>query len=80
MCGMDDGSVCAAHSNLLEHGRGVGHKASDAATASLCHACHAAYDSGTRMSKDEKRLFILTAIVRTYIRFVEDGKLVIAGK
>lgn len=66
MCGADDGTVVAAHSNLLEHGKGQGIKAHDGMTAWLCHQCHAELDQGKTMNKAEKRELTLTAICRTY--------------
>lgn len=65
MCGADDGTTVAAHSNLLEHGKGKGIKAHDCMSAWLCHRCHYELDQGTSMSKAEKREFTLTAICRT---------------
>ena len=67
-CGVQDGTIVAAHSNLLEHGKGVGHKAHDCMSAWLCHRCHSQYDQGKGMSKDERREFILTMICRTNIK------------
>lgn len=66
MCGADDNTIVAAHSNLSEHGKGMGIKAHDSMHAWLCHRCHAEYDQGNKMSKAEKREFILTAICKTY--------------
>lgn len=66
MCGADDGTIVSAHSNLGEHGKGWGHKADDSMVAWLCHRCHTEYDQGHKMSKEEKRDFILTAIAKTY--------------
>jgi hypothetical protein len=71
MCGNDDGTVVAAHSNLLEHGKGRSLKAHDGMHAWLCHRCHAQYDQGG-MTKSEARDFILTAISRTYMRMWEN--------
>ena len=53
-CGMDDGSVCGAHSNQAVHGKGRGIKAGDQYCASLCHACHLALDQGRSMSRAER--------------------------
>jgi hypothetical protein len=53
-CGADDGTVVAAHSNQLIHGKGRGLKASDQYIASLCFQCHANLDSGSTMSKSER--------------------------
>lgn len=66
MCGAQDGTVVAAHSNLGEHGKGWGLKAHDSMHAWLCHRCHTEYDQGHKMDKQEKRDFILTAICKTY--------------
>lgn len=46
-CGADDGTVCGAHSNWSEHGKGRGIKASDDKCASLCFACHSWLDQGS---------------------------------
>lgn len=53
-CGTDDGTVCAAHSNQSQHGKGKSIKASDIYVASLCFNCHAALDQGSRMSRLER--------------------------
>jgi hypothetical protein len=66
MCGSRDGTIVAAHSNLLEHGKGRSIKADDGMSAWLCYRCHTEYDQGSSMSKAEKRDFILTAICKTY--------------
>ena len=66
MCGSADGTVVAAHSNLLEHGKGKGLKAHDGMMAWLCYRCHSELDQGRKMSKEERRDFMLTAICRTY--------------
>lgn len=49
-CGSDfmDGSIVAAHSNLLSDGKGRGLKASDYMVAYLCFQCHNAYDQHLR--------------------------------
>jgi len=68
MCGADDETIVAAHSNLQEHGKGMGHKAHDAMHAWLCHGCHAELDQGHFLSKSEKREYMLTAICRTVMK------------
>jgi hypothetical protein len=75
MCGNEDGTGCAAHSNLLEHGKGRGLKAHDGMTAWLCYNCHSEYDQGNKMSREEKRDFILTAICKTYMQ-LWDGDII----
>lgn len=66
MCGNEDGTIVAAHSNLLEHGKGRGLKAHDGMTAWLCYRCHTQLDQGKDLSRDERRDLTLTAICRTY--------------
>ena len=34
-----------AHSNLIEHGKGIGKKADDCFVAILCYKCHNDYDT-----------------------------------
>ena len=72
MCGTENGTTVAAHSNLLEHGKGKGIKAHDGMMAWLCYTCHFNYDQGTRMDKQEKRDFILTAICKTYMKMWDE--------
>lgn len=45
-CFIQNGTIVAAHSNLGEHGKGMGIKAHDCFIAFLCHECHKNYDSG----------------------------------
>lgn len=73
MCGSNDDTVVSAHSNLLEHGKGKGIKADDSMVAWLCYRCHTEYDQGMKMNKVEKRDFILTAIVKTYLLACRKG-------
>lgn len=67
MCGAQDGTVVAAHSNLGEHGKGLGLKAHDCMHAWLCYRCHTEYDQGKKMNYEQKRDFILTAICKTHL-------------
>ena len=53
-CGIDDGTVVAAHSNQLRDGKGKGIKASDYRIASLCFKCHYELDQGKNLSKQER--------------------------
>ena len=66
MCGADDETIVSAHSNLGEHGKGMGIKADDSMVAWLCHKCHTNLDQGGKMNSDERRDFTLTAICKTY--------------
>ncbi len=73
MCGADDGTIVLAHANLLEFGKGKGIKASDIMGGWLCWNCHSEYDQGNKMTKEEKRDFILTAICRTINELARQG-------
>jgi len=53
-CGIEDGTVVAAHSNQLRDGKGRGLKAHDYRIAALCFRCHTEIDQGTKMSKAER--------------------------
>jgi hypothetical protein len=75
LCGAEDGTVCAAHSNSLADGKGRGLKASDAAVASLCFRCHSEIDQGRKMSKEERREAWLEAHVKTLRMLIERGVL-----
>ena len=53
-CGLQDGTVVAAHSNQLRDGKGRGIKAHDYRVAALCYRCHCELDQGNRLSKEER--------------------------
>jgi hypothetical protein len=72
-CGRTD--VQAAHANMQALGKGMGIKASDAALMALCCKCHAELDSGSSMTKDEKRLFQFEMIAKTHVSAMELGLL-----
>lgn len=76
-CGRE-GQTQAAHANLSEYGKGMSHKASDAALMALCITCHAELDQGKTMDKAERRDFQQTMIARTLTRLIEQGRLVTA--
>lgn len=78
VCGIDDGTVCAAHSNQQKHGKGTGIKASDAMVASMCHRCHHNIDNGKEFSKEERIDIWNAAYMRTMRKLIEKGLLVIA--
>lgn len=54
MCGAQDGTVVAAHSNQLRDGKGRSIKAHDYRIAALCFRCHAEIDQGAKMTKEER--------------------------
>ena len=53
-CGIQDGTVVAAHSNQLRDGKGKGIKAHDYRIAALCYKCHMELDQGSKLSKQER--------------------------
>lgn len=55
LCGAQDGTVVAAHSNQAKHGKGRGIKASDEFVAALCFRCHHEIDQGASMSKEDRQ-------------------------
>lgn len=65
--------VQAAHANLSCFGKGMGHKASDAAIMALCTTCHTDLDQGKMMTKDQRRAMQFECITRTYVQLMERG-------
>ncbi len=64
-CMGDEGSTTvAAHSNLIEHGKGKSLKAEDCFTVWSCHNCHSLFDQGGSFSKEEKRDIFYAALLR----------------
>jgi len=53
-CGIEDGTIVAAHSNQLRDGKGRGLKAHDYRIAALCFKCHTELDQGAIWSKAER--------------------------
>ena len=54
ICGIEDGTVIAAHSNQQRDGKGTGIKSADYRIAALCNKCHMELDQGRAMSKTER--------------------------
>ena len=54
MCGREDGTVCASHSNQQRDGKGTGIKANDYRIASLCYACHDMIDNHKELKQSRK--------------------------
>ena len=79
MCNCSDGTIVSAHSNLLEHGKGMGTKAHDGMIAWLCMRCHSGLDQGSQMSKEQKRVYILEAICKTYMRMWDMNLIQVKG-
>ena len=51
LCGKEDGTIVAAHSNQQKDGKGTGIKSSDYRIASLCYGCHMELDQGRSLTK-----------------------------
>lgn len=71
-CGVQDGTVVAAHSNQLRDGKGRGLKAHDYRIAALCSRCHHEIDQGSKLSKSE-RLDIWENAHRSTVAWLFDG-------
>ena len=54
VCGIEDGTVVAAHSNQLRDGKGRSMKSHDFRCASMCYTCHTRCDQGADLSKAER--------------------------
>jgi hypothetical protein len=72
-CGIQDGTIVAAHSNQLRDGKGRGLKALDYRIASLCFSCHSTLDQGTQLSKAERIEMWEEAHRKTIGQFFEQG-------
>lgn len=72
-CGAQDGTVCCAHSNWSEHGKGGAIKACDTRGASLCFRCHSNLDQGSAWTYEQRRAFWLAAHVKSVRLLVSLG-------
>ncbi len=54
LCGAEDGTIVAAHSNQLRDGKGRGLKAHDYRIATLCFKCHEEIDQGSKLNKSQR--------------------------
>ena len=54
ICGIEDGTIVAAHSNQQRDGKGTGIKAHDFRTAALCYKCHMELDQGSTYLKSKR--------------------------
>lgn len=53
-CGIQDGTVVAAHSNQMRDGKGRSIKAHDYRIAAMCFKCHYEIDQGAKLSRAER--------------------------
>lgn len=77
-CGAQDGTVVWAHSNLGEHGKGMGLKAHDCMGMFLCSICHHQLDQGFMWTKQEKRELTYSLVCKTHIKLWEQGMVKVA--
>ena len=64
-CLGDEGSTTvAAHSNMGEHGKGMGMKAEDCYSVWACHRCHSLFDQGKGLTRQEKEEIFYPALLR----------------
>jgi len=54
VCGIEDGTVVAAHSNQMRDGKSTSMKSVDYRIAALCFKCHASLDQGSKMTREER--------------------------
>ena len=76
-CGIEDGTVVAAHSNQLRDGKGRGLKSSDFRIASLCFRCHAEADTSSTLTKVARIEMWEQAHRATIGKLFEQGYLVV---
>ena len=77
VCGIEDGTVVAAHSNQSRDGKGTGIKASDAAIAGLCFKCHSNLDNGSKLTREERIEMWEDAHRKTMRWLIETERLVV---
>lgn len=80
-CGIEDGTIVAAHSPFAIHGHGRGIKSSDCFSAFLCYRCHAWLDQdyglmdGYTSKREDKLKFWRRAYAKTMSGLVRAGKI-----
>lgn len=72
-CGAQDGTVCCAHANEGQYGKGMGIKACDTRGASLCFRCHSRLDQGSDWTQEQRRAFWHAAHVKSVRLLVSLG-------
>jgi hypothetical protein len=79
-CGINDGTIVAAHSNQLRDGKGKSLKAHDYRIAALCFVCHMELDQSSKMNKQERIEFWEDAHRSTMGEFFARGFIDVACK
>ena len=77
ICGAQDGTVVASHSNQQRDGKGMGIKAHDYRIAALCYSCHADMDQGKSLNKEARKELWDEAHRRTIGWLFERGHLIV---
>jgi hypothetical protein len=74
-CGTHPSVPC--HSDMLEHGRGAGHKSHDALAVAGCPACHAAF-TRANLGRDGYKEAWIKAVTRYWLWMWTEGRLKVA--
>lgn len=77
LCGVQDSTIVAAHSNQLQDGKGMGIKAHDYRIAYLCNACHYTLDQGKQLQKAKRKEYWEEAHRATIGWLFENGYLTV---
>lgn len=72
-CGVENGTVVAAHSNWAIHGKGKGVKADDNRVAAMCWRCHHELDQGDDVDNATKQAWWWDCHVKTVNKLVLRG-------
>lgn len=76
ICNRNSETVVAAHSNSLEHGKGVGLKAHDCFIAFACSDCHDAIDGrSSRLPKEDRKHYWQRGFERTMLYLFENDNI-----
>jgi len=54
VCGIEDGTVVAAHSNQMRDGKSISMKSNDHRIAAMCYKCHSNLDQGSKLTREER--------------------------
>ena len=73
VCNGNPDTVVAAHSNQLQHGKGMGIKSHDCYVAWACSNCHFEIDQGSKLSRQEKDEYWQIGFQKTILQmFLQD--------
>ena len=77
LCGSNDGTVVACHSNQLRDKKGTGIKSHDFRISYMCNTHHNMVDNGKELSRDERIALWEEAHRRSIGWLFENGHLVV---